>query len=110
RSGSRCRRVISRGKIGALPVVVLANRPYHLAVTRLDLLVVIEPPEDFAFEVTLDQLERFLSRRIRSGGRHNDAARKHPRWTSGGVIVAVPTFHNIAIHVDHDHGLCSEGR
>ena len=59
--------------------MVLARRPDRAALTRLDLLVAGEPPDDVAVEVPLDQLQRLLVRRTRAARGDDEAARQNTR-------------------------------
>src|SRR5262245_45095062 len=95
-------RIVAGRKILALPIVVLARRPDCRTVARLDLLVVIEFPEDMTFEVASDQFERFLPGRIVSARRHDDSVWKDAGRTAGGVVEAVPSLDDVPIHIDHN--------
>ena len=101
----------SRREILTLPVVVLAQRPDRLAVAGLDLLVVVEMPERPC------RRNRAAPARAIPGaaGRRpaaptTDAAGKHACRTAGGIVVAVPSLDDVAVHVDDDHGLSAERR
>src|SRR5262245_21303070 len=104
----KCRRIVAGWKILPLPVMVLARGPYGFSVVRCDLLRAVKPPYEIAFEVSLDKLERFLVRRARSVGGHDNAIGKDTRWTAGGIHIAVPSLNNVPVHVDDDHRLRSQ--
>ena len=76
-----------------------------LPVTRRDLLVAGEPPDDVAGEVALDQLQRLLVRRTRAARGDDEAARQDARRPAGGVVVAFPALDDGAVHVDDEHRL-----
>ena len=109
-TGRGIRRVVTGGKILTLPVVVLTRGPDHFAVAGLDLLVMVETPELFAVEIALNELGRFLARRIGAGRSHDDTAGKDACRTAGGAIVAIPLLDDVAVHIDDDRGLPTQRR
>jgi len=58
-----------------------------------------------AFEVTLNEFDRFLVRRVCSALGHHDAVWKYAGGTAGRVVVAIPLLDDFSVHVDDDHSL-----
>ena len=109
-TGCGVRRVVTRGKILTLPIMVLPRGPDHFAVAGLDLLVMVETPELLAVEIALHELGRFLARGIGAGRSYDDTAGKDACRTTGGTIVAIPLLDDVAVHVDDDRGLSTQRR
>src|SRR5688572_20980359 len=94
--------IVASRKVLPLPVVMLPRRPYLPASTRLDLLATIEPPNNVAREVTLNEFQRFLSWRICSVRRHHASTGKDAHRSPCRIDEVGPLLDHIAIHVNHD--------
>src|SRR5438105_4445720 len=70
----------------------------------------VETPEQVAVEIALDELERFLARRIGAGRSYDNTAWKHARRTTGGADVAVPLLNDVPVHVDDNRSLSAQRR
>jgi len=88
--------------------MVLARGPYAFSVAGCDLFGAVKAPYEIAFKVALDKLERFLMRRARSVGGHDNAIGKYTRGAASGIDIAVPLLNDVPVHVDDDHRLRSQ--
>src|ERR1051326_7353064 len=93
-----------------MAIMILARGSHSLDVGGRDLLPVVKAPYEIAFEIALHQFNGFLMRRTISAGAHDNAIRKYARGAAGGIVEAVPSLHDVAVHVDHDYCLRSQWR